>query len=132
MLLLRSKCKLRWNMLLKECPTCGTPYYKKRKNQRFCSQSCRIRFNNRIAKEMRRKMKRHNLAIIRNYRLLNNLLNGEERLSVPYNEVKEKGFDVNSMTGIYQTDGQAVYLIYDIAYKKEKEQNNLIIAKVNY
>lgn len=105
---------------VKDCPFCGERFEAQRLNQKFCSKSCKTRYNNGKAKsqnEARQKIVGQIHDILwKNRELLR--LNVDKEIAKA--EMERVGFKWTYITN-YKTaknrNNQHVYFCYDYAYK---------------
>lgn len=99
----------------KKCDECGDKIVG-RIDKRFCNDSCRNAFNNRIKKATTSIIKNTNNRLIKNYRILESL-NPQQKTRISLSKLTAKGFDFNTFTSIYTTKiGTVYYFVYDQGY----------------
>jgi hypothetical protein len=114
---------------LRLCLECGEPF-KGRIDKKFCSDICRIAFNNRLNSEEISYIRNINNILRKNRRILMTM-NPTGKDKVSYGKLKSRGFDFNYFTSIYKTkDGALYYYCYDYGYLAiDKEWYLLVVRK---
>jgi predicted nucleic acid-binding Zn ribbon protein len=108
----------------KLCPECSFEIIG-RKDKRFCSDQCRNTFNNRLNKDANKHIRRINLILRKNRRILNAIMN-EGHPEIQRKALLDKGFDFNYYTHIrINNSGMACHYCYDIGYC-EREDGRII------
>lgn len=99
----------------KNCLECGVKI-RGRVDKKFCSDSCRNGYNNKIKKDKVSLLRNTNNALRKNYRILESL-NPEEKTKTTRAKLLAEGFDFNLFTSIYTTKaGTVYYFVYDQGY----------------
>lgn len=102
-----------------------------RSDKKFCSDSCRNTFNNRINREKNRVFLKTNNRLRRNYRLLQKLLARQDHAHVSREHLLDLGFDFKSVTRIHITPkGLRIHFLYDIGYYPKDGSNIRLIGPV--
>lgn len=114
---------------LRLCLECGEPF-KGRIDKKFCSDTCRIAFNNRRNSDDIHYIRTINNILRRNRRILMTM-NPSGKNKVSHVKLKSKGFDFNYFTSTYQTrEGARYYYCYEHGYLPiEKDCYLLVIRK---
>lgn len=87
-----------------------------REDKKFCSDSCRNAYNNKINKDTNNFMRNVNNKLRKNYRILSEL-NSEGKSKATKDKMLNKGFDFDFFTNILQTKtGNTYYFLYDQGY----------------
>ncbi|RUT69665.1 hypothetical protein D0817_13655 [Flavobacterium cupreum] len=87
-----------------------------REDKKFCSDSCRNAYNNKINKDTNNFMRNVNNKLRKNYRILSEL-NAEGKSKATRDKMLNKGFDFDFFTNILQTQtGNTYYFLYDQGY----------------
>src|SRR5574344_513825 len=104
------------------CAECGGRI-NGRSDKRFCSDECRVAFNNRLYREKNREIVRINKILKNNYSILQSLLhsfNGKSSVKILF----EKGFKFDFLTSVeYERRGKLKMYCYDILYTVDKRGN---------
>ncbi len=99
----------------KSCPECGDKIIG-RADKKFCSDSCRNSYNNRINKDSKNLVRNINNKLRKNYRILEDL-NPENKTKTVKSKLMDAGFDFNYFTSTYTTKaGTTYYFVYDQGY----------------
>ncbi|MFV0541130.1 MAG: hypothetical protein ACK5MZ_07825 [Aestuariibaculum sp.] len=97
------------------CPECNEKIIG-RADKKFCSDSCRNAYNNRINKDTKNLVRNINNRLRKNYRILESL-NPNQKTKVAKKNLTDFGFDFNYFTSIYTTKtGTVYYFVYDQGY----------------
>ncbi len=100
---------------MKNCQECNEPI-KGRADKKFCDDSCRNEFNNRMNKDSKNLIRNTNNRLRKNYRILE-ALNPDDKRKISRSKLIEKGFDFNYFTSIYTTKvGTVYYFVYNQGY----------------
>lgn len=107
------------------CPNCKVEFPKKRKNQRYCSQKCRMQFNNEKYDLKGSKFKEINGYLRRNFRIIMKLLGDDKSATVDKTTLLKKGFTFEVFTHHEMVDGLKHPLpgIYDYYYYRLDNKN---------
>jgi hypothetical protein len=113
----------------KKCLECGISF-KGRIDKKFCSDQCRISFNNKLNSDGNNYVRNVNNILRKNRRILL-ALNPDGKNRVTREKMRSKGFDFNYFTSTYTTKEAAQYFYcYEQGYLPiEKEQCLLVIKK---
>jgi hypothetical protein len=106
-------------MTAKNCLACNKPI-KGRTDKKFCDDSCRNKFNNRLYSYSIPVVRNINKILRKNRRILEELLSGLENkvLIVERKELAEKGFQFEYFTEIFHPDKkEQYYYCYDYGYR---------------
>ena len=97
----------------KSCLECGDKIIG-REDKKFCGDSCRNAFNNKLRK---------------NYRILC-AINSEGKTKIARNKMANKGFDFDYCTSIFKTKtGNTYYFMYDYGYMELKNNYCILVKK---
>ena len=100
---------------MKTCLECGEKIVG-REDKKFCSDSCRNAYNNKINKDSTNYMRNINKKLRKNYRILSEL-NVEGKTKTTRAKLMSKGFDFEFFTSILITKkGNTYYFLYDKGY----------------
>jgi hypothetical protein len=113
----------------KGCLECESPF-KGRVDKKFCSDQCRIAYNNRLNSDGNNYVRNVNNILRKNRRILIEL-NPEGKNRVTREKLRSKGFDFNYYTSTYITkEGAQYFYCYEQGYLPiEKDQCLLVIKK---
>ncbi|MFY8096963.1 MAG: hypothetical protein ACOVMH_04025 [Flavobacterium sp.] len=113
---------------MKTCLECGEKIVG-REDKKFCSDSCRNSYNNKINKDQTNLMRNINNKLRKNYRILVEL-NPDGKSKTTRNKLMTKGFDFEYLTSIYKTKtGNTYYFIYDYGYMELDNEQYILVKK---
>jgi predicted nucleic acid-binding Zn ribbon protein len=100
-----------------------------REDKKFCSDSCRNAYNNKINKDSTNFMRNVNNKLRKNYRILVEL-NTEGKSKATRDKMINKGFDFDFFTNILQTKtGNTYYFLYDRGYRSLDNDYFMLVKK---
>lgn len=100
-----------------------------REDKKFCSDSCRNAYNNKINKDSNNFMRNINNKLRKNYRILSEL-NTEGKSKSTKDKMLRKGFDFDFFTNILQTKtGNTYYFLYDQGYRALDNDYYMLVKK---
>nr|WP_294927168.1 hypothetical protein [uncultured Flavobacterium sp.] len=100
-----------------------------REDKKFCSDSCRNAYNNKINKDSTNFMRNVNNKLRKNYRILSEL-NSEGKSKATRDKMINKGFDFDFFTNILQTKtGNTYYFLYDQGYRSLDNDYFMLVKK---
>ncbi|MEL1255598.1 hypothetical protein AAEO57_17535 [Flavobacterium sp. DGU38] len=100
-----------------------------REDKKFCSDSCRNAYNNKINKDSTNFMRNVNNKLRKNYRILSEL-NTEGKSKATRDKMLNKGFDFDFFTNILQTKtGNTYYFLYDQGYRSLDNDYFMLVKK---
>lgn len=100
-----------------------------REDKKFCSDSCRNAYNNKINKDSTNFMRNVNNKLRKNYRILAEL-NSEGKSKATRDKMINKGFDFDFFTNILQTKiGNTYYFLYDQGYRSLDNDYFMLVKK---
>lgn len=108
---------------LKTCTECGTEY-QGRRGKKYCSETCKATFNNRIARKKRKKQKGKNevtgdihKTLWANRKILKTLLEVERVEEITKEDLLKRNFDFNYITRFsIINNNKTHFFIYDYGY----------------
>ena len=103
-----------------------------RVDKKFCNDQCRNSFNNKINKDANDYVRKVNVILRKNRRILISLMNGDKGKAT-----KEKlllnGFNFYYYTNIYTTkQGKTYYFIYELGYLELEDEQYALVKKQEY
>ena len=112
----------------KVCLECGTKIIG-RADKKFCSDQCRVAYNNRLNSDETNFMRNVNNVLRKNRRILVELnTTGKSRAS--RDKLHEKGFDFGLFTSTYVTkEGSVYYYCYEQGYLQVDKNWFLLVVK---
>lgn len=112
----------------KKCLECGEKI-SGRADKKFCSDACRIDYNNRLNSDANRFVKNINNSLRKNRRILQEL-NKTGKSKVKREKLTEKGFDFGLFTSLYKTrDGSMYHFCYEHGYLQVDKDWFLLVIK---
>ena len=115
----------------KLCPECAEHFDARRLNQKFCSDTCKIRFNNRNMRASYHTRKRDdiicgemNSILFKNRKILKQF----EGKTVKLEELKLQGFKLKYITLFDQKADKMSFYCYDVGYEF-LDNNTLTVFK---
>lgn len=100
-----------------------------REDKKFCSDSCRNAYNNKINKDCNNFMRNVNNKLRKNYRILSEL-NVDGKSKATKEKMINKGFDFDFFTNILQTKtGNTYYFLYDQGYRSLDNDYYMLVKK---
>ncbi|OXG05536.1 hypothetical protein BC749_101392 [Flavobacterium araucananum] len=100
-----------------------------REDKKFCSDSCRNAYNNKINKDSTNFMRNVNNKLRKNYRILSEL-NIDGKSKATREKMINKGFDFDFFTNILQTKtGNTYYFLYDQGYRSLDNDYFMLVKK---
>lgn len=100
------------------CPNCNMEFPKKRKNQKYCCDKCRMQFNNEKYDLKGSTFKEINANLRRNFRIISELLGDCKSITVNRTDLLKMGFTFEFLTHREVVDGYKDPFngIYDFYY----------------
>ncbi|SEH80760.1 hypothetical protein SAMN02927937_01543 [Paenimyroides aquimaris] len=115
--------------MTKNCLECGEKIIG-REDKKFCNDSCRNTYNNKLNKDATNLMRNVNYTLRKNYRILSEI-NLEGKTKTSRKKLTDSGFDFSLFTSIYTTKAGAMYyFVYDQGYMF-LENDWLVLVKKN-
>ena len=115
----------------KICLECGARLMG-RVDKKFCNDQCRNVFNNRINKDANDYVRRVNVILRKNRRILSKLMPGDKGKSSK-EELLLNGFNFYYYTNIYRTrQEKTYYFIYDMGYLELEDERYALVRKQDY
>ena len=112
----------------KKCLECGDKITG-RIDKKFCSDLCRIAYNNRLNSDNTNLVRNINNALRKNRRILLEL-NTTGKSKTTRDKLLEKGFDFHYFTSIYTTkDGAVYYYCYEQGYLQTDKDWFLLVVR---
>ncbi|RED24807.1 hypothetical protein BD847_1543 [Flavobacterium cutihirudinis] len=113
---------------MKTCPECSEKIVG-REDKKFCSDSCRNAYNNKINKDTTNFMRNVNNKLRKNYRILSEL-NTDGKSKARRDKMINKGFDFDFFTNILHTKtGNTYYFLYDQGYRSLDNDYFMLVKK---
>lgn len=113
------------------CPECGKEIIG-RAGKTFCSDPCRNNYNNRQNKDVTNLMRNINNALRKNYRILSEILEDNDKVKTERKLLIKKKFDFEKITAIETAKtGSTYYFIYNLCYQPLENDVYLIFKSEN-
>ncbi|MEG0849120.1 hypothetical protein ACHRVK_01125 [Flavobacterium plurextorum] len=113
---------------MKTCLECSEKLFG-REDKKFCSDSCRNAYNNKINKDSNNYMRNVNNKLRKNYRILSEL-NTDGKSKATKDKMINKGFDFDFFTNILLTKtGNTYYFLYDQGYRSLDNDYYMLVKK---
>lgn len=115
----------------KTCLECELPF-KGRVDKKFCSDQCRIAYNNRLNSDGNNYVRNVNNILRKNRRILLDL-NPDGKSRVSREKMRSKGFDFNYYTSTYTTkEGAQYFYCYEQGYLPIEKEHCLLVIKKDF
>ncbi len=115
----------------KTCLECGNTIVG-RIDKKFCSDLCRIAYNNKLNSDDTNYVRNVNNILRKNRRILLDL-NPEGKNKVSRDKLKAKGFDFRYFTSTYTTkEGSLYFYCYDQGYLPIEKESYLLVIKKDF
>jgi len=115
----------------RSCLECGEPF-RGRIDKKFCSDICRIAYNNRLNSDDNSCVRNINNILRKNRRILMSM-NPTGKNKVSYQKLKARGFDFNHFTSTYTTrEGAQYHYCYEQGYLPIENDCYLLVVKKEY
>lgn len=113
------------------CLECGAPF-RGRVDKKFCSDTCRVAFNNRLNSDDTSYVRNINNILRKNRRILISM-NPTGKNKVSYGKLKDRGFDFNHFTSTYKTrEGSQYFYCYEHGYLPIEQDWYLLVIKKDF
>jgi predicted nucleic acid-binding Zn ribbon protein len=116
-------------MTVKNCLACEKPI-KGRTDKKFCDDSCRNNYNNRLNSDATLLVRNINNILRKNRRILEELLSGFEKkvLVIDRQKLVEKGYQFEYFTEHFNTkEHEQYYYCYDYGYRPLQDEKLLVV-----
>jgi hypothetical protein len=111
----------------KICPYNAEKFIPKRNNQKFASRYNQITYNNNKNRELQKHVKEVNKKLLKNYRIIVELLEDKQEMVFNTQYLRGKGFSFNILTFFIEDGDKTIYGIYNFAfYKFDNNQTKII------
>lgn len=111
------------------CPYNGEEFEQKRTNQVYATRYNQIMFNNNKNRELQKEVKEVNKKLLKNRRILYELLKDKQEKTFTAEYLRGKGFNFHLLTTIYNEDNRTIYGVYDFAFYKLNNNDIKIIRQ---
>jgi hypothetical protein len=105
-------------MEIANCKTCNSEFEMRRSDQKFCSNKCRSRFNNKNRLRNNPIIKETNKILLNDFRIFLGILGNDQEALLEKQKASILGFSGRQCTRLENLDGvkEQVMVIYDIAF----------------
>ena len=115
----------------KLCLECETPLIG-RVDKKFCNDMCRNSYNNLLNKDANEYVRKVNVILRKNRRILSSLMKGSDKGKAKRTALLN-GFNFYYYTNIYQTkQGKKYYFNYEVGYLELEEEQFALVKKQDY
>jgi hypothetical protein len=116
----------------KLCLECDRPLIG-RVDKKFCNDMCRNSYNNLINKDANEYVRKVNVILRKNRRILSSLMNGSDKEKATKEQLLLNGFNFYYYTNIYQTkQGKKYFFNYELGYLELEEEQFALVKKQDY
>jgi hypothetical protein len=113
----------------RRCLECGT-VIKGRIDKKFCDDACRNNYNNKHGSSKSELFQRVNRSLMRNRRILEQLLDSDDKMRVHEGTLSSQGFNFNYLTHIVETPhGSRYYFCYEYGYMPLDEEWFVLVKR---
>ena len=104
-----------------------------RVDKKFCNDMCRNSFNNRANKDANEYVRKVNVILRKNRRVLAKLMDGKEKHKTSKEELLLNGFNLYYYTNLYETkQGKTYYFVYELGYLELEDEKFALVKKQEY
>jgi predicted nucleic acid-binding Zn ribbon protein len=115
----------------RSCMQCGDKLFGRR-DQKYCSDQCRVEYNNLLNRDVSKFMTNINNLLRKNRRILEKM-NPHGKSKVTKAQLLDEGFNFNYFTNEYVTKaGKAYKFVYDQGYLELEEGIYALVQKHEY
>ncbi len=115
----------------KQCLECGTKLMG-RADKKFCNDQCRNTFNNNLNKDANDYVRRVNVILRKNRRILSKLMPGDKSRTTK-EQLLLRGFNFYYYTNIYKTkQGKTYFFVYELGYLELENEDYALVRKQDY
>ena len=116
----------------KLCLECETPLIG-RVDKKFYNKMCRNSYNNILNKDANEYVRKVNVILIKNRRILSYLMNDSEKVKATKEQLLLNGFNFYYYTNIYETkQAKKYYFNYELGYLELEEEQYAQVKKQDY
>lgn len=113
------------NNKIRTCNYSGESFIPTRQNQIFATKENRILFHNQINNQLRKRLSFINKQLLLNFRILIDILNGENETIVHKQFLLGKGFSFSVFThlSLSKYSNNYCYSVYEVSYERINDDN---------
>ena len=115
----------------KQCLECGAKLMG-RADKKFCNDQCRNTYNNNLNKDANEYVRRVNVILRKNRRILSSLM-PKDKSRTTKEQLLLRGFNFYYYTNIYKTkQGKTYYFVYELGYLQLENEDFALVRKQDY
>ena len=115
----------------KQCLECGAKLMG-RADKKFCNDQCRNTYNNNLNKDANEYVRRVNVILRKNRRILSSLM-PKDKSRTTKEQLLLRGFNFYYYTNIYKTkQGKTYYFVYELGYLQLENEDYALVRKQDY
>ena len=104
-----------------------------RVDKKFCNDSCRNSYNNRANKVANDYVRKVNVILRKNRRILAQLMDGKDKTKTTKEELLLNGFNFYYYTNVYKTKlEKTYYFVYELGYLELGDEKFALVVKDSY
>ena len=116
----------------KLCMECKTPLIG-RIDKKFCNYMCRNSYNNNINKDANEYVRKVNVILRKNRRVLSFFLKGNNKTKTTKEQLLLNGFNFYYYTNVYKTkQGKTYFFVYELGYLELEDEQYALVKKEEY
>ena len=116
----------------KLCLECKKPLIG-RVDKKFCNDMCRNVYNNKINKDANDYVRKVNVILRKNRRILSSLMQGADKGKSTKEQLLLNGFNFYYYTNMYKTkQGKIYYFVYELGYLELEDEKYALVKKQEY
>tara|TARA_B110000902_G_scaffold65362_1_gene77665 strand:- start:49 stop:414 length:366 start_codon:yes stop_codon:yes gene_type:complete len=102
-------------------------------DKKFCNDMCRNSYNNNLNKAANEYVRKVNVILRKNRRILSNLMSGSDKGKASKEQLLLNGFNFYYYTNIYKTkQGKKYYFNYELGYLELEDEQFALVKKQEY
>ena len=118
-------------IMAKQCLECGAKLMG-RADKKFCNDQCRNTYNNNLNKDANEYVRRVNVILRKNRRILSSLM-PKDKSRTTKEQLLLRGFNFYYYTNIYKTkQGKTYYFVYELGYLQLENEDYALVRKQDY
>ena len=104
-----------------------------RVDKKFCNDSCRNSYNNRANKVANDYVRKVNVILRKNRRILAQLMDGKNKTKATKEQLLLNGFNFYYYTNVYKTkQDKTYYFVYELGYLELDDEKLALVIKDSY
>ena len=102
-------------------------------DNKFCNDMCRNSYNNNLNKAANEYVRKVNVILRKNRRILSSLMSGSDKGKANKEQLLLNGFNFYYYTNIYKTkQGKKYYFNYELGYLELEDEQFALVKKQEY